>query len=683
MSWFKPLSTTSLLTVCIFAQAAHGATALDLKSRTVTPAEFQHSSPRTALDIVENLSEFSIIIDASSGGINHALGNVLINGKPISNKSGGLRAALSQINAKDVTKVVIEDASKYNINGLKGNIANIHTNISKISGNWSWTPRFQDHRPGAIGNASLNLSGQKDIFEYQIALKNLSRRDGARGLETVRNARNIVTEYRHEQEISDVDIPSINTHVQFETSDGKLGSFNIDYKRPHIFSKEVSRQNSVSGREKIRISTSERKEWNGGIGGDYDFAFADGRLKFIGLYQSNHRPYTQQLHTLTSDNTYIDATGSNSLNIENEHVARAEYTWSTRPQEDWQLVAQTAYNSLEKQNIRLKQIEGSLALQGIQSTATFDTVEENKSEFAILHGRPLSSHISLQSSLGGEFIQISQMGTGQSNRDMFHPKGFTSLNYTPVRGMSINTRLQRHVRKFNFSNFIASRNLEENSEDATNSNIVPEKSWLLSIDLKKSIGNLGATRFKIFGEEVEDIVTQIPIGTSSEAPGNIESAERFGAEMSGSVKFAQLGFDGLKLNYFFATQHSSMIDPVTNESRRIGGEKMSDMNMSLRYDIPNSDWALTGLVQKSRWASNPRISQEQMKAVDTPFTQITIENKNFFGMNATLGIHNLSDQAEILSKTIYPNRRLAALSRSEYRSRTRGTSVSFSLRGSF
>ncbi|MFC7291921.1 hypothetical protein [Hirschia litorea] len=648
----------------------------------ITPVEFKHYSPRTALDIVENLPNFTMSIGAQSNiGVNGT--NVLINGKPIRNKPSSVRGTLNQINAKDVTKIVIEDATKYKLNGLKGYVANIHTNTSKISGNWSWTPRFQDHRPGAIGNVSLNLSGQKDIFEYQIALRNLSRRQGARGLEIVRNKANTITEYRHEEETSDVDIPSINTQVNFETADGKLGSFNLGYKRPHITSKEISRQQSVKGNEKVRISTSERREWNGEVGGDYDFPLGEGRLKLIGSYQSKHRPFSQQLHTLLSDFSYTNATGTNSLNIENEQVARAEYTWSTHTNEDWQFIAQTAYNSLEKHNIRLKQAQDSLALQDIPKTETFDTVAEKKSEFAILHGRPLGPNVTLQSSFGGEFIHISQMGTGQSERDFFHPKGFTALNYRPSRGMSINTRLQRHVRRFNFFNFIASQNLEENSANETNAGILPEKSWLLSVDLKKTIGNLGSTRLRFFGEEVEDIVAQIPIGQTSEAPGNIDNAERFGAEMSGSVKFAQLGINGLRFNYFLAARHSNMVDPVTNETRRIGGEKLSDMNMSLRYDIPNSDWALTGLVQKSRWASNPRISQVQMKAVDTPFTQITIENKDFFGMNAALGIHNLSDQAEILSKTIYPNRRLAALSRSEYRSRTRGTSVSFSLRGSF
>lgn len=685
MSKSQLLIAANILSICAClttAQAQEEA----ITSTTYTPADFEIFSPRTALDIVENLPGFTISSSSSQQrGMGQNTGNVLINGKPVSGKSVGLRSILSQINAKDVQKIEVKDASAFSLVGVTGDVANIQAKLGKFAGQWSWTPRFEQHKEASIGNASLTLTGQQGIFDYRIALRNRASRRSERGPEVVRNANHNIVENRLETSHSESDVPSLTTKLGFEFLNGNTGNINFSYAQPKSHYEEISFRQPNNKTPSFRVSKGHRDEWNSEFSGDYELAFGTGRLKLLGLIQKKHRPLEQQVHTLVSDVEYANATGSNALKVENERIARAEYSWETRSHENWQISAESAFNSLKNTNIRLKQLENSQELGKRSETDVpkIDIVEEKRSELTLSHSRSLGKKLNLQSTVSGEYSQISQRGAAQADRSMFHPKGFTSINYTHSKNLSINTRLQRHVKQYNFSNFIASRNLSDESANETNAGIVPEKSWLLSVSLKKKLGEFGSSNLRIFGEDVKDVVAQIPIGENAEATGNIDHAERFGAEMSGTVKFTPLGIEGLRLNYFLSARDSNLIDPVTNVSRQIGGEKKSDVNLSMRYDLPETNWALTGGIQKSRWAFNPRISQNIRRYADEPYTQVTVEHRDVFGMKATLGLHNLGNQTQAFYKALYPDRREQPLSRTEYRTRKRGTAVSMSLRGSF
>src|SRR6185503_9488373 len=105
------------------------------------------------------------------------------------------------------------------------------------------------------------------------------------------------------------------------------------------------------------------------------------------------------------------------------------------------------------------------------------TVQEKRAEAMLTYGRPLTSNLTMQASLGGEYSQLSQEGAGGLTRTFYRPKGFLNLAWTPRPGFDISARIERVVGQLNFFDFVASANVSGGTTNAGNVNLVPPQSW--------------------------------------------------------------------------------------------------------------------------------------------------------------------------------------------------------------
>ena len=126
---------------------------------------------------------------------------------------------------------------------------------------------------------------------------------------------------------------------------------------------------------------------------------------------------------------------------------------------------------------------------------------------------------------------------------------------------------------------------------AGNSNIVPSQSWLGEVEFDKNFGQGTTFKARIYGELISDLVDRIPIGVDGDAVGNIDSAQRYGIELSSTIKGERWGLKGTELELSLILQDSSVDDPLTGIPRRLGRDDLIEWDVEFRHDIPSTDWA--------------------------------------------------------------------------------------------
>jgi hypothetical protein len=430
----------------------------------------------------------------------------------------------------------------------------------------------------------------------------------------------------------------------------------------------------------VRLLTTTEREYNYEIGADYEFALGAGRLKLIGLHSFEHSPVTTTAIISFSDLSSSTGSRFSQTGDESETIGRAEYRWKTGTS-DWQISAEGAFNSLDN-------IGGLFVLQ-----PTGDFVEvplpggtakvtEDRAEVNDTYGRPLSPTLSIQASLGAEYSKLSLTGENGNSRTFYRPKGFLSAAWKASPRLDVNARLERKVGQLNFFDFLASENLSGGSSNAGNPDLVPPQSWDAEVQGVRDFGDLGTTTLRLYGRLIDDIVDQIPIGATGEAPGNLERATVIGFDWKSTIYLAELGWKGAKLDTRLQLQRTRLDDPLTGESRPISGNTIRYAEAALRHDIPGSDWAWGGAASHHKPAKNFRLGQLTYANEGPVFANVFVENKDVFGLTVRGQVGNILGANSVLDRIVYVGRRTGPVSFVEQRRRTIGPIFSFTISGS-
>jgi len=302
---------------------------------------------------------------------------------------------------------------------------------------------------------------------------------------------------------------------------------------------------------------------------------------------------------------------------------------------------------------------------------------------SITHGRKLSPKLSVQASLGAEYSELSQSGAASQSRAFTRPKGFVSAAWTVNDRLTINTRVAREVGQLNFFDFISSVNVKSGNGNPGNPDSVPQQSWIGEVSFDRDFGAAGAHTMKLYYESIEDIVDRVPFGPSSEGPGNLDKATRYGIAANGTFKFAPLGAEGLQLEYDIEARQSELDDPLTGEPRRINNDLVLGGFFELRYDIPKTDWALGFGGERYDNAPFVRLDERQTFEVRPIYTFAYVEHKDILGMTGRVEWFNATDGDEQFTRQVYSPRRDGGLLFSEDRSWSAGPILTVTLRGTF
>ncbi len=650
--------------------------------QTYAPAEFDRFAPRSALDMVRQIPGFSIREGGGDRGFGQGDTNVLINGRRVSGKSNGPTAALGRITAGDVVRFEIIDGASLDIGGLSGQVLNVVTSGGGVSGRFRYSPQFRtEGTPFRWGNAEASLSGGGAQSEWTLSIENDQDRFNDFGPEFVLDGAGDLIDTRQERNNDNIDRPALSGSFSRVATNGNVLNLTGETRGFIQRRTEVSDQNPLGEAARTRVLRQTEDEFNYELGADYEFGVPGGRLKLIGLYRFENSPTVSSVLFDFADGRPETGTVFTRNADEAEAIIRSEYSFGALGG-DWQWALEGVRNFVDTE-ASLERRDANGVLQPATLPGATSRVEEDRAETTLNYGRTIAPGLLLQTSLGIEYSQISQSGDFGLVRDFVRPKGFASLNWRPTDDLVVSTRLERVVGQLNFFDFIASVNVNQERANVTNVNLVPPQSWLLEIEVQQSLGEFGAVTLTGFAEDITDIVDLIPIEGGGQAPGNIDSATRYGASLDATLLSDPTGWRGARLDVAIDYRDSEVIDPLLGVPRRISDRDYFDVEGTFRQDFPNTDWAAGAAVFYEE--NSPLVRLDEIAVLKRPFafTEVFVEHKDVFGMTLRATVGNVTDRDNNFFRTIFEDRLAGDVAFREERFRNFGTIFTLDIEGSF
>ena len=327
--------------------APTGEAAVDTTVYTI--ADFERFAPRTALDMVEKIPDFTLTETSDERGLGQASQNILVNGQRVAGKSNDARTTLARIAASAVERIEIVDGARLGIPGLTGRVANVIVRSDPISVQFRWEGQNRRNIPDQISSGTISASGRIGSTDFTLSLSNgdATRRGGVGPL-IATDGSGALLYSSIERDVYRVDSPRLAGSIHREGSDGSILNINLSGQVYHFTADFESLVTPTpSGTPYDEHFRQTEREWNVEAGGDYEFALGDGRLKLIGLQIFEHSPVISTLTTIERvANAINTGTRFDRTSDEGESVLRAEYGLGSSGSE-WQLAIEGAYNFLD------------------------------------------------------------------------------------------------------------------------------------------------------------------------------------------------------------------------------------------------------------------------------------------------------------------------------------------------
>ena len=652
--------------------------------RTYTPADFAQFAPKTALDLINRIPGFTVKAEDQERGLGEATGNVLINGQRLSGKSNDVVTELSRIPATNVERIEIVDAATLKVPGLTGQVANVIVRSGGIEGQWAYRPEFRAYYSDPLFTRfEVSMSGTKGPVQYTLGLDNRGSRSGAGGPTWILGPTGSLIEQRDERWRGNAEQPRLSGRFVFDAPGTATANVNILYGRLYFdFLETGVRTNVGAGTEATRRVTVDEHGHNYELGGDYEFDFGKGRLKLIAVGRGSRYPNETTVVTSFDDGSPAAGFRSTGVGDEAERIGRAEYRWTSNGAE-WQVSGEGAFNSLDNTSRLFFMNDGGVFEETPLEGGTA-SVEEDRYQIMGSYGRPVRTNVTMKLSAGGEYSQLAQVGAGGTTRTFWRPKGELSTAWKVSPRTDVNIKLARRVGQLNFFDFLASVNVRDDIETAANPNLVPEQSWHLDVEGVRNLGTLGSTTLRVYGQLIDDIIDYIPIGANGQAPGNLDHATVYGIQSRSTFELERIGWAGARFDLELRWQDSHVEDPLTGEDRPISNSLQELVSAALRYDIPDTDWALGTDYSYQLYAKSYRLTEVGRLWEGPVWGAVYVEHKNVRGLTLRAGVHNLLAADSMWDRTVYTGRRTTnPVQYVEHRDRQIGPIFSFAVRGKF
>jgi len=629
-------------------EAAHTATT----SQVYVPDFFTRFTPHSALDMLVQVPGFVLRDDDGARGLGQATANVLVNGERLTSKTDDIFTLVGRIPASNVVRIEIVDAATLDVPGLTGQVANIIARTDGLSGSWAYRFEARPHFTNPLlTRFEASINGKTHGIEYTLGLSNLGNRFGAGGRSELRDAGGQLFETRDDRMKGRFDQPKATAAIKIDTGDDSVLNLNGAFRRV-FFQLGVDDDRIRPGNsDRSRAFVEDEGSYNYEVGGDFTFPLGPGKLKLIGLIRGEHEPYSQE-----SVFTYADGrprTGDRYAQVaeEAEYITRAEYSWK-QGGADWQLSAEAAFNQLNNVAELF-----SLAPGGEFAPVPFPEasggVHEDRFESILSYGRPLSSKLSMQLTAGAEFSRLSQTGTTAAQRQFWRPKGSLSLAWAPRKGLDLSFKARRRVGQLEFGDFLGQVFLGDNNSNAGNGALVPPQSWEFELEAKQDLGSWGTTTLRLFDYRIEDLVDIIPVGLTSESPGNIDHAHRQGIEWSSTIQLAPLGLVGAKADIKLFLEKSRVRDPLTGLSRQISNTQDRMIEIEYRHDLPKTQLAYGFTFNNFHFQNYYRLGEVGLDWEGPNWASVFVEHKNLAGLTVRASINNIMNARAKFDRTVW------------------------------
>jgi hypothetical protein len=651
-------------------------------SRVFAASDFARFAPRTALDMLQLVPGFLMSDAEDRRGLGQSNENVLINGRPVAGKANDARDALARITAAEVLRIEIAAGASTQTAVAGRQVANvILRDAGRTKGQFTWAPsvRLRGRDP-AFTQGDASLSGSQGNLEYTLGIRNDALRTGAKGPSRILGPAGDLLETRTERFVERSDQPRVGADLKVDGPGGSTVRLRGSYQRFSYRFRERSERSGGDLADRTRFLTQRQTGRRYELGGDFEIDAGPGRLKLIGLHAAERRPVDTRVTTDFADANASVGTRFLRAGDERETVARSEYRFGTEAT-DWLISAERADNRLDNVST-LFELGTDGSFEQVPFPGGSGDVRERRYDGAVTMTHRASPTLVLQASLGGEISRLRLVGDFGSERRFRRPKGFASVGWQPSPGLRTSFRIERRIGQLDFYDFLASRALLDERENLSNPQLVPPKVWEVSGEINRDLADLGSTTLRVYGSRISDLVELIPLGEAGEAPGNLDRATLYGVDWKTSLLLDRLGWSQARVDSRVQLQRSSVEDPVTGRSRRISNNLIRLVDLSLRHDVPGTQWAWGAGVFHTKRAADFR-TRELARFREGPIAgNLYIENKDVAGLTVRAGMSNLLARQE-LDRFLFLARRDGPLLNVERRRRSSGPLLSLSVRGNF
>jgi outer membrane receptor for ferrienterochelin and colicins len=666
------------------------------QAQVYEPAFFARFAPKTAADMVGNIPGFRISGDDSERGFGQAKQNVLINGRRVSGKSNDAATALGRITAESVIRIEIVDGATLDIPGLSGQVANVIAKVDVFSGTWNQQTELRESLHPSFLNGSVNANGKAGGWSWSVGLRSNQFHNGHRGPTWVWDGAGTLVDTRQEYFTGAGEEPSINGTLTYESAAGSIANLNVSASTFNFIGFEYSRRRPSNAPHENVLFYIGEDDRTAEVGADYEFDFGPGRLKLIGLqrYAEEDDLFTEERWT-----SAVAVTGSRSdfHAKAGESIARAEYGFGAFGG-DLQIAGEGAFNYLDATTefAAVRQPDGSYVLAAVDGGN--GRVEERRGETNLSYSRKLSDAWSLQSSLGVEYSEIgvtfNPLPTGATEQpdpqEFVRSKGFLALVWKATDDLDISLKGERRVGQLDFGDFVSAVEFDGVAGTTQTSELVPEQAWIATSEINQNLGAWGAVKLALESRVIDDVIDVEPVGASGQRIGNIGQATQWSVNGSGTINLDPIGWKGGQFLFNWRYQDSEIDDPLTGIPRELSGMSVLNGNMSIRWDVPDTDWTLVAGIEEGRSAAQYRLDQVSLNWTAPSTNFFSIENKDVLGMKVRLQVVNLNDTSENRRRTIYsggrrinPDGSPASVLRTEEYHRTFGPIARLNISGTF
>lgn len=664
----------------VHAQPEAPAPATSVKQ--VYPASaFELYSPQTALDVVRQIPGFVIQQAEERRGLSENATNVLINGEPVTGKGEAAVVALSRIPFGAVVRVEVRDGATLDVPGLSGQVVNVVLAAQGASGQFTWSPEFRLRRTDAVLlDGSASVSGSSGDFEYTIGIANDSVRDGAAGPEFVSSPEGLLLDVRDETFFFDTDQPTLSGSLRYRGAESTVANINLLYRRYYADFEEASERSGPGLADRLRIVNQEQEDEVFEAGGDLQFVSAGGLLKLIGLHRWEDSFVTSAVETEFADASPPTGTRFERDTTEKQTVARAEQSWSEK-RRDWQVALEASVSTLDVlADFSVLDARGNLIPLPLPGAS--GRIEEQRVAAEVAHARPLSESATVALSAGAEWSWLRQAGSDIPTRRFFRPRGSAAITWQVSKKLQLAAEAERRIGQIEFFDFLASLDLADDRANLRNPLLEPPESWDLEISARRSLAGFGQANLRVYARFIENLVDRIPIGEVGDAVGNIANARLYGVEWNSAFDLSHWGWNGARFDSRFQLQESELEDPVTGEERRISNNLRHLVNLSLRHDVPGTDWAWGSGFSYVDRAPNFRFSEVEVFG-EGAVASLFVEHKDVAGLRVRATVLQAIGHFQSVERFLFLRRRGGDLAAVERRERSKGPIFSFSVSGRF
>jgi len=618
ISWIFPLI---LLAVPALAQEKGGIS-------TYPAAFFADSRPATAYDMIGRVPGFAFDngLSTSVRGFAGSAGNVLVNGSRPTAKTDDLNSILLRIPAANVERIEVIRGGAPGID-MQGQsvVANVVTSkdaadqtILSASLNYTgagqWAP-----------SAGVEYHGQNGVLRYEASLSRTAEVwDDSPG-----NGYRVVTA-PGSAPVYDRAVRTGIMRYGYAAHGGLIlplwgGEWNNSFT---LQTNDFPYGVRYYGGSGTRFDYITRKR-NGEFGSHWQGLVGNVNLEALLLQRLGHQDFSNTSAAAGSSQMFL------SGNDTGESIARVTARYNLLPNLGLEAGGEAVYNFLDGHS---RFISNGTAVT--LPNANLSVNERRGEAFASATWKIIPT-LSLEAGMRMEFSEISSTGDTQKDRSFFYPKPRILLAWDADDKTQLRLRAEKTLGQLNFTDFVASSNLAGYGVAAGNADLRPEQRWQFEAAIERHFWEKGGLVLSGLHEEITDLQDFIPVGGGLDAPGNIPNATSDKLAITGTIPLDFLGIKNglLKPNVYWTT--SSLIDPVTGESRRISNQRNINAYYNFTQDLDEwkSTWGFNWGTSFSR--TTWRISQISRVAIhNTPFVNIFWSYKPTADLNITLGADN-------------------------------------------